>query len=126
MALKRMVLELGMGTDIRGEDYTKAALRAVHNALRQNSLSIADAFGLEREEMVVKIIIGAQKPETIDIQAIADLLPYGKPEVVDEHGGMDTVAEDGTRSTIMVNAALVVYLDLPEGKVWGDAALALS
>lgn len=122
MALKRMVLELGMGTDIRGEDYTKAALRAVHNALRQNSLSIADAFGLEREKMVVKIIIGAQKPETIDSQAIADLLPYGKPKVVVEHGGMDTLAEDGTRSTIMVNAALVVYLDLPEGKVWRDAA----
>ena len=57
-----------------------------------------------------------------DIQAIADLLPYGKPEVVVEHGGMDTLAEDGTRSTIMVNAALVVYLDLPEDKVWGDAA----
>ena len=122
MALKRMVLELGMGTDIRGEDYTKAALRAVHNALRQNSLSIADAFGLEREEMVVKIIIGAQKPETIDIQAIADLLPYGKPEVVVEHGGMDTVAEDGTRSTIMVNAALVVYLDLPDNVKYGAAA----
>lgn len=122
MALKRMVLELGMGTDIRGEDYTKAALRAVHNALRQNSLSIADAFGLEREQMIVKIIIGAQKPETIDSQAIADLLPYGKPEVVVEHGGMDTLAEDGTCSTIMVNAALVVYLDLPEDKVWEDAA----
>jgi uncharacterized protein (TIGR02058 family) len=122
MALKRMVLELGMGTDIRGEDYTKAALRAVHNALRQNSLSIADAFGLDREEMVVKIIIGAQKPETIDKQALADLLPYGKPQVVVEHGGMDTLAEDGSRSTIMVNAALVVYLDLPEGKTWGEAA----
>ena len=29
MALKRMVLQIGMGTDIRGADYTKAAVRAL-------------------------------------------------------------------------------------------------
>ena len=45
MALKRMVLELGMGTDIRGADYTKAAVRALRDALWHNSLSIADAVG---------------------------------------------------------------------------------
>ena len=61
MALKRMVLELGMGTDLQGEDYTKAAIRALKAALWQNSLSIADAFGLERTSMHVKIIIGVQK-----------------------------------------------------------------
>jgi len=27
MALKRVALEIGMGTDIRGADYTKAAVR---------------------------------------------------------------------------------------------------
>ena len=46
MPLRRMVMELGMGTDIRGQDYTKASIRAVENALRQNSLSVADAFGV--------------------------------------------------------------------------------
>ena len=34
MAMKRMVLEIGMGTDIRGADYTKAAVRAVQDATR--------------------------------------------------------------------------------------------
>ena len=29
MALKRMVLEIGMGNDLHGGDYTKAAIRAV-------------------------------------------------------------------------------------------------
>ncbi|WP_370288221.1 Lin0512 family protein, partial [Siccirubricoccus soli] len=29
MAMKRMVLEIGMGTDIRGLDSTKAAVRAL-------------------------------------------------------------------------------------------------
>ena len=45
MAMKRMVLEIGMGTDIRGSDSTKAACRALRDALWHNSLSIATALG---------------------------------------------------------------------------------
>ena len=33
MALKRVILELGTGNDLHGGDYTKAALRAVQDAL---------------------------------------------------------------------------------------------
>ena len=36
MALQRMVHEIGMGTDIRGADYTKAAVRALGDVLWQN------------------------------------------------------------------------------------------
>ena len=71
MAWKRLVMELGMGTDIRGSDYTKAAMRAVHNALRQNSLVVADAFGKSRDEMRVDIHIGVQDPEAVDIEVLA-------------------------------------------------------
>ena len=35
------VLEIGMGTDIRGADYTKAAVRALRDALWHNSLNVA-------------------------------------------------------------------------------------
>ena len=38
MTKKRMVLEIGMGTDIRGADPTKAACRALRDALWHNSL----------------------------------------------------------------------------------------
>ena len=112
-----MVMELGMGTDLQGEDYTKAACRAVHNALRQNSLSVYDAFGVSRDKMVVEIIIGAIKPEAVDKEAVAAMLPYGSRTVRVEAGGMDTPKEGGG-TTIMANAAIIVYLDLPEGKVW--------
>ncbi len=115
MALKRMVMELGMGTDIRGEDYTKAATRAVHNALRQNSLVVADAFGVDRNEMHVDIIIGVAQPDKVDKQAVAAMLPYGSGDVIVERGGMDTPKDDGSPGTIMANAALIVSLDLPEG-----------
>lgn len=121
MALKRMVMELGMGTDLQGEDHTKAACRAVHNALRHNSLHVYDAFGVSRDDMVVEIIIGAARPENVDCDAVASMLPYGSCTVKVEAGGMDTPKE-GSGVTVMANAAIIVYLDLPEGKTWGVSA----
>jgi len=121
MAKRRMVMELGMGTDLQGQDYTKAACRAVHNALRQNSLHVYDAFGVSRDEMIVEIMIGAQKPTEVNVDEVAAMLPYGSRTVFVEAGGMDTPKEDGGL-TVMVNAAVIVFLDLPEGKKWGQAA----
>lgn len=120
MALKSVVMEFGMGTDIRGGDYTKAAVRALHAALRQNSITFAQALGLTGDDMVVKIQIGVAKPDQVDKAAVAAILPYGKAEVIVEEGGMDTPQYDGADVTILANAALTVYLDLPEAQ--GDAA----
>lgn len=122
MALKRMALELGMGTDLRGEDYTKAAVRALEAALRQNALYVADAFGVSRDDMHVKIIIGVAKPDRVDTAAVAAVLPYGHASVSVEEGGMDTPRDDGPGVTVMANAAAVVYLDLPEGRTYGAVA----
>ena len=65
MPLKRMVLEIGMGTDLGGRDYTKAAIRAVEDALWHNSLTVADAFGADRDDMKIECHIGAGEPEAI-------------------------------------------------------------
>jgi uncharacterized protein (TIGR02058 family) len=119
MALKSMAMEFGMGTDILGGDYTKAAVRALHAALRQNYLAVADAFEVPRDAMHVKIVIGVARPEQVDKDAVAAVLPYGKADVTVEEGGMDTPLEDGSGVTVMANAAVVVYLDLPEAR--GDA-----
>ena len=94
----------------------------MQTALRQNALVVADAFDLPRDAMQVKILIGVQKPDQVDTQTIAALLPYGSATVSVEEGGMDTPNEAGTNITIMANAALVVYLDLPEGKSYGVPA----
>ena len=36
--MKRLILEMGTGNDLYGEDYTKAANRAVQDALHHSSL----------------------------------------------------------------------------------------
>ncbi|MEO0637478.1 MAG: Lin0512 family protein [Pseudomonadota bacterium] len=111
-------MELGMGTDITGSDYTKAACRAVFNALRQNSLALAPAFGKSRDDMHCEIVIGVQRPDAVRTDEVAAILPYGTREVRLEKGGLDTPREgpDGepTGFTILANAAILVRLDLTQ------------
>lgn len=112
MALKRMVVEIGMGTDLQGGDYTKAAVRALRDALWHNSLTIAPAFGLPREAMKVEVNIGVAKPQLVDREQVRAVLPYGTSTIEVVEGGLDIVSDCGTKVTVVANAAAVVYLDL--------------
>lgn len=114
MALKSMAMQFGTGTDIRGGDYTKAAVRAVERAIRQNAITLADAFGQEREAMQIKVSIGVAKPQEVDKAAVAAALPYGAVEVSVVEGGMDVPHEGHPGGIAMANAAVVVFLDLPD------------
>ncbi|HVC53037.1 MAG TPA: Lin0512 family protein [Stellaceae bacterium] len=112
MALKRMVLQIGMGTDIRGTDYTKAAVRALRDALWHNSLGIANAVGLDTDAMQVEVTIGVPKPEQVDKAAVLAVLPHGTGTVKIVEGGLEIVNDAGTGSTVIANAAAVVRLDI--------------
>lgn len=112
MAMKRMVLEIGMGTDIRGTDYTKAAVRALRDALWHNSLSIAKALGKDTDDMYVEVHIGVPKPHLVDKQAVLDILPHGTGEVHVVEGGLEVPNDEGTGSTVLAQACAVVKLDV--------------
>jgi uncharacterized protein (TIGR02058 family) len=113
MALKRMVLQIGMGTDIRGTDYTKAAVRALRDALWHNGLGIADAVGLPVDAMQVAVRIGVPRPDRVDQAAVLAVLPHGTGTVEIVEGGLEIVNDAGTGSTVIANAAAVVRLDIP-------------
>ena len=116
MARKRLAVEMGMGTDLHGQDYTKAAVRALRDALWHNSLTVAPALGYSRDDMQVDIEIGVSKPEQVDKDTVAAVLPYGKAQVNVVKGGLDIVNDNGTDTTIVANAAAIVYLDIAEQK----------
>jgi uncharacterized protein (TIGR02058 family) len=112
MAMKRMVLELGMGTDIRGADYTKAAVRALRDALWHNSLSIADAVGLPVDSMRVEVRIGVPHPEKVDTETVLAVLPHGTGTVTVVEGGLEIPNDAGTDSMVLAHAAAIVRLDV--------------
>ena len=112
MAMKRVVVEIGMGTDIRGTDYTKAAVRALRDALWHNSLSVAAAVGKPTDSMVVEILIGVPKPDQVNKEEVLALLPHGTGTVKVVEGGLEIVNDAGSGSTVIANAAAIVRLDL--------------
>ena len=112
MAKTRIALQLGMGTSLRRHDYTMAACRAVEDALWHNSLSLADAFGFEKSDMLIDVEIGVQRPDKVDIDQVAAIFPYGNLSVQVVEGGLDIAKQDGEGHTIIANAAVVVYFDM--------------
>lgn len=112
MAKKRMVLEIGMGTDIRGTDPTKAACRALRDALWHNSLSIAPALGQSLDAMIIDIHVGVPRPEMVDKDAVLAVLPYGKGTVTVVEGGLEIRNDASTDSTLIANVCAIVSLDM--------------
>ncbi len=115
MAWKRMVLEIGMGTDIRGGDSTKAAVRALRDALWHNSLSIGDLLGQSADDMRVDVTIGVPNPQTVDKAAVLAVLPHGTGTVTAIEGGLSIPTGRGDGGvTLLAHAAAIVYMDVPE------------
>jgi uncharacterized protein (TIGR02058 family) len=112
MTKKRLVLEIGMGTDIRGADPTKAACRALRDALWHNSLSIATALGHPLDAMIIDVHIGVPRPEMVDKAQVLAVLPYGKATVTVIEGGLEVRNDADTDSTLIANACAVVSLDI--------------
>ena len=115
MPLKPAILEMGMGIDLHGGDYTKAAQRAVWNAVHQSSLMFLGLLGPDTSrEMIVEVTLGIPKPEEVDEEAVLSMLPHGKGVLKAVHGGLEIEPREGSGDrTIMANAAIVVKVDVP-------------
>lgn len=113
MALKRIILEMGTGNDLHGGDYTKAALRAVQDALHHSSLAFIRSLGLDIRAMQVEVTIGVQQPAEVDVEVVRKSLPYGVVTVKAVKGGLDVPAEDSHDMAVIASAAIAVRFDLP-------------
>jgi uncharacterized protein (TIGR02058 family) len=102
---------MGMGVDVHGRDATKAAKRAVSDAIRHSSLGFPRLIGKTARDMFVDVTIGAPDPEAVDTSAVAKELPYGTVTVTAVKGGLEIPAQSGGDAIIIANAAVVVSLE---------------
>src|SRR5438105_9639585 len=86
---KRVILEMGTGNDLHGGDYTKAAVRAVEDAIHHSSLSLIGSLGIDSRTMQVEGVIGAQQPDRVDPERVKATLPHGQVTVRIVNGGPD-------------------------------------
>ncbi len=114
MAAKRVILELGTGNDLHGGDYTKAALRAVQDALHHSSLTMIRTLGVDAKTgMFVDVTIGVQQPGKVDVEKVKASLPYGIVTVKAVKGGLDVPDPEGSDVAVIASAAVAVRLELP-------------
>ena len=113
MALKRIILEMGTGNDLHGGDYTKAALRAVQDALHHSSLAFIRTLGLDIKTMQVEVTIGVQQPDKVDVEKVRASLPHGIVTVKVVKGGLDVADPDNNDPAVIASAAVAVRLELP-------------
>ena len=104
MAEQRLIIEMGMGNDLHGQDYTKAAARAIEDAFRHSSLPIFGVTGMTHDQMRVQVTVAVQEPDQLDLEVLKAKLPRGRAEVRAVRGGLNV---DSNGETIVVAQASV-------------------
>lgn len=110
MTDQRFIIEMGMGNDQYGQDYTKAAGRAIEDAIRHSAIPLFEATGVPHDQMRVQVTVGVQKPEAVDCKALAERLPRGRASVSAVFGGLDVENPDTGKVLVIASAAVEAFL----------------
>ena len=124
---RKYLLELGTGVDLHGEDETKAAQRAVKDAISHSSMiGLGSLFQIGSfkeldEALMVDVTIAAPNPDKVDRDAVLSVLPEGRRRIRVIKGGMmwppENVDPDAkSHMVVMVNAVIVVLVDVEKAK----------
>ena len=112
---KRIILEMGTGNDLYGGDYTKAACRAVQDALHHSSIVLFKSLGYDHRNMRVQVTVGVQEPDKVDLSIVAAELPRGRAEITVVHGGLNVVDTDQNTTHVIATAAIEAFLPIESG-----------
>lgn len=107
MSARAQVLEFGMGVDVHGRDATKAACRAVSDAIRHSSLPLFQEVRERGGRMLVDVTVAVPEPATVDVEAVRRELPHGEVTVHAVSGGLRVPGAD----TIIACAAITVSVE---------------
>ncbi|WP_028582602.1 Lin0512 family protein [Desulfogranum japonicum] len=120
MEKKRFIVELGCGMDLHGMDATKAACRAVRDAVGRSCLcGLIEILGRNNfEGVLIDVLVACPFPEQVDSARVLAELPVGTPGIRTVQGGMLTkgicVNEfgEGCSSILVANAAVTVFVEI--------------
>lgn len=105
-----LVLEFGMGVDVHGQDCTKAARRAVSDAIRHSSLPLLGQIRERGGTMLVQVTVAVPDPDSVDLDAVKAELPHGEVSVRAVAGGLRVPDSDA----LIACASITVSARYPE------------
>ncbi len=120
MNMKRFVIEMGTGIDQHGQDSTKAASRAVEDAVRRICLAgLGEIIKLSSpQDMSLDVLVACPNPKSVKTDVVLQALPFGRKQIKVIEGGMlapvafDPKLGDKTADAVVANAAVVVSVDV--------------
>lgn len=107
MNARALVHEFGMGVDVHGRDSTKAACRAVSDAIRHSSLPVLRPYLEGGGRILVDVTIGVPDPESVEVERVQRELPVGEVTVCVVSGGLVVPGAD----TVIACAAITVCVE---------------
>ncbi|MGY3436582.1 MULTISPECIES: Lin0512 family protein [unclassified Marinovum] len=116
MTERRLIIEMGQGVDLHGRDYTKAAGRAIDDALRHSSLHVVKRLQLRPEAVRVQVTLGVQEPSQVKTADLVGKFPFGEVTITPVYGGMDVIHPGSDDIQVVASAAIEVFL--PEQTGW--------
>ncbi len=111
MSAKPMVYEFGMGVDVHGGDCTKAACRAVSDAIRHSSLPLFQDVRTRGGTMLVDVTVAVPDPASVKTDVVRRELPHGEVTVRPVAGGLRVPGSEA----LIACAAITVSVEYPEG-----------
>lgn len=122
MAERRFIIEWGTGADLHGQDATKAALRAVQDAISRSCLcGLLEILHLQDlNAMRVDVLVAVPMPEQVQADAVLSVIPFGRKTLQVIPGGMRAPGlyqpelGDQSPDIIVANAAVTVWIDQEE------------
>jgi uncharacterized protein (TIGR02058 family) len=96
-----------MGVDVHGRDSTKAACRAVSDAIRHSSLPLLRPYLEGDGRILVDVTVGVPDAASVDVVQVARELPVGEVTVLAIEGGLRVPGAD----TLIACAGITVCVD---------------
>lgn len=127
MNKKRFIIEMGTGVEQHGQDVTRAATKAVKDAVTRVSLvGLLEMVTLkDLNDMLVEVLIACTRPEEVNTGEVFQALPFSQKEIKVVEGGMVVHGyelrelEDASDEIIIANAAVTVSLDVEKISIRG-------
>ena len=85
--------------------------------MHHSYLPLFKTLGLNRDEMIVNVTVGVQKPDAVDVESVRNQFPYGVVSVQFVKGGLDVPDEDGGNVVIVASAGVEARFNIQERTV---------
>ncbi|MEM8591076.1 MAG: Lin0512 family protein [Pseudomonadota bacterium] len=110
MSDQRFILEMGTGNDLYGQDPTKAAARAIEDAIRHSSIPLFEVRDIPHDAMRVEVTVAVPDPSKVDTEALKAKLPRGRVTVKAVEGGLSVKTPVENGQILIAAAAVEAYL----------------